>query len=275
MKKAKIHYSRPSGLCGVELLSCPDAGFDFPPHFHEANCIWFNISGGEQYSHRGHTEILQPGSFGIVAPGEVHANRAFDHSSRSLMTFYVQDDQLQSVVRQIGGASSAAVEFQTRFYRDSQCLELLVGLFGILRHSSSALERESAFLEVFSLLAKRHSVARTQEPAIGNEKTRVRRIIDLFQDRLAENISLSELAQRCDCTPFHLIRFFKKECGLPPHAYLLRLRLERARELIWQGRPLVHTALETGFADQSHLTRHFKAHYGISPGEFRQQILCN
>lgn len=275
MKKARIHYFRPSGLGGVELLSCPDAEFDFPPHFHQANCIWFNISGGEQYSHRGHTDILQPGSFGIVAPGEVHANRAFDHSTRSLMTFYVQHAQLQSVVRQIGGTSSAAVEFQSRFYHDSECLELLVKLFGILQHSTSVLEKESAFLEAFSLLTRRHAVVRTQGSAIGNEKTRVRRIIDVFQDRLAENISLMELAQRFDCTPFHLIRFFKKECGLSPHAYLLRLRLERARELIWQGRPLVDAALETGFADQSHLTRHFKAHFGIPPGEFRRQILCN
>lgn len=101
----------------------------------------------------------------------------------------------------------------------------------------------------------------------------MRRVIALFHDQLAENISLNDLAERFDCTPFHLIRFFKKESGLTPYAYLLRLRLERARELISQGRPLVDTALETGFADQSHLTRHFKALYGIPPGEFKRQIL--
>lgn len=273
MKKAGINYFRPAGLRGVELLSCPDAGFDFPPHFHQAYCIWFNTSGGEHYSHRGQTDILQPGRFGIVAPGDVHANRSVGHSARSLMTFYVQNDRLQSIYRQVGAASSAGMEFKSRFYRDPECLESLVRLFATLRNSPAALEQESAFLEVFGLLARRHGLARTTEAAIGYEITRVRGIIDLFRERLAENISLTELARQFACTPYHLIRCFKKECGLTPYAYLLRLRLERARELIRRGRPLVDTALETGFADQSHLTRHFKAHYGISPGEFRRQIL--
>lgn len=271
---AGISYFRPAGLGGVELLSCPDAGFDFPPHFHQDYCIWFNTSGGERYTQRGQSEILQPGCFGIVAPGDVHANRAVAHTERSLMTFYVQEARLQSVVSQLG-APSAGIAFRSSLYRDPGCLELLVKLFGTLRNSPYALEKESAFLEVFALLAGRHGVARTREAAIGSEVGRVRGAIDLFHERLSENISLDELARQFDCTPFHLIRCFKKECGLTPYAYLLRLRLERARELIRQGRPLVDSALETGFADQSHLTRHFKTHYGISPGEFRRQILAD
>ena len=269
----KIHYFRPFGFNEIELLSCLDVSFNFPAHFHHTYCIWFNRSGGEQYTQRGSTNILQSASFSIVAPGEVHANRTIDYSTRSLMTFYVQPALLQSVIRQLGSITSASVEFKSGFYRDPECLELLARLFGTLQYSTSALEKESALLETFFLLTGRHAVTKTQESAIGNEKTRVRRVIDLLQDRLAEDISLNELAECFNCTPFHLIRFFKKESGLTPYAYLLRLRLERARELICQGRALVDTALETGFADQSHLTRHFKTLYGIPPGVFKRQIL--
>ena len=120
---------------------------------------------------------------------------------------------------------------------------------------------------------RRHGLAGTRESLIGNEVTRVRGIIDLFRDRLAEDISLKDVARQFACTPYHLIRCFKKECGISPYAYLVRLRLEHAGELIRQGRPLVDAALETGFSDQSHLTRHFKTHYGVTPGEFRRQIL--
>src|SRR6266567_643142 len=143
MEHKTIRYFRPSGLSGVELLSCPDIGFDFPPHFHQAYCIWLNRSGGERYSQRGYTDILQPGSFSIVAPGQVHANRSLGDSGRNLMTFYVQPDQLQSVLRQMDGASSATLEFQSRFYRDAECVDLLVELFGILQQSNSDLEMES------------------------------------------------------------------------------------------------------------------------------------
>ena len=273
MESARIRYFRPAGLSGVELLSCRDAGFAFPHHFHPAYCIWLNVHGGEHYSHRGNTDILQPGEFGIVAPGEVHANRAIDHTRRSLMTFYVQPERLQQIAAQLGG-TSAAGEFRSRFYRDPECLHLLVRLYDCLRHASSVLEKESAFLEVFSLLVRRHAVRSAQEVPVGTEKDRVRRVIEILHERRAQNISLEELARELACTPYHLIRFFKKATGLPPHAYLLHLRLEQARELIRQGSPLAAAALEAGFADQSHLSRHFKALYGITPGAYQRQSLA-
>lgn len=269
----KIHYFRPPGFNDVELLSCADVGFNFPAHFHQAYCIWFNRSGGEQYSQRGNTNILQSANFSIVAPGEVHANRTIDNSARRLMTFYVKPTMFQSVARQLGSANPASVEFKSDFYRDSECLDLLTKLFGILYYSTSLLEKESALLETLSLLTGRHAIIKTQMPVVGNEKIRTNKIIELFQDRLSANISLNELSSRFNCTPFHIIRFFKKETGMTPYAYLLRLRLEKARELICKGYTLVDTALEIGFADQSHLTRHFKSIYGIAPGEFKRQMI--
>lgn len=268
-----IRYFRPSGLSGVELLTCSKVTFDFPAHFHQAYCIWFNRSGGEQYFHRGFADILQPIDFSIVAPGEVHANRTLDNLARSLMTFYVQPAKLQSLVRQLGGKTSASVCFKTGFYRDPECLESLTNLFSVLHQSTSLLERESALLEAFFLLATRHSTAIVEQPTIGNERTRVHKVMEFFLENLDDNVSIGDLARRFNCTPFHLIRFFKKESGLTPYACLLRLRLERVRELISQGRSIVDIALETGFADQSHLTRHFKTLYGITPGQFKRQIL--
>ena len=273
MSRARVRYFRPSGLQGVELLSCRDSSFDFPRHFHPTYCIWLNVNGGEQYALGGHTDILQPSEFGIVAPGEVHANRAIDRTDRNLMTFYVQAEKLHKIAGQSGATAASAGVFRSRSYRDPECRRLLVQLYACLQHSPSLLEQESAFLEVFSLLVRRHGVTGTVENPLAVDRSRVRRIIDLLHDRLAENVSLEELARHVDCTPYHLIRFFKKTSGLTPYAYLLHLRLERARELIWAGNHLVEVALQTGFSDQSHLTRHFKALYGITPGECRRQSL--
>lgn len=256
----------------MELLLCPDSGFDFAPHFHEAYCIWLNTNGAELYSHRGHTDILQPSSFGIVAPGEVHANRAVSNSGRQLMTFYVQDAEIQSLLRQMGATTE--ILFRSSFYHDPECFDLLVKLFKVLLTSQSILEKESTFLEVLGLLAHRHGLIKAHAPATGRDETRISETIKLFRDRLGESITLSEVAEQFSCTPYHLIRSFKKQCGLSPHAYLLRLRLEKARELIGHGHRLVDVALETGFADQSHLNRHFKANYGITPGGFREQIFA-
>lgn len=255
----------------MELLFCPDSGFNFAPHFHEAYCIWLNTDGAELYTHRGHTDILQPGSFGIVAPGDVHANRAISDSGRRLLTFYVQEPELQSLQQQMGAHANTL--FRSSFYHDPECFGLLAELFTILLTSPSSIEKESAFVEVFSLLVHRHGLNRTPAAFTGRDGTRINDTIQLFRDRMGESLTLGEVAKHVSCTPFHLIRSFRKECGISPHAYLLRLRLEKARELIRQGRSLVDAALETGFADQSHLNRHFKANYGITPGVFKQQVV--
>lgn len=260
---------------GVELLSCKDANFNFPRHFHPDYCIWLNVNGGEHYFHGGNTGILQPNEFGIVAPGEVHANSAIDHVNRNLMTFYIQTETLENIATQIDEASSPSVEFRSRFYNDPECLRLLVRLYACLHDSPSALEKESAFLEVFSLLICRHAVTKPQKNPVGSDKGRVRRAIEILHDRFEENISLDALSHQLDCTPYHLIRLFKKTSGITPYAYLLHLRLEQAREQIRQGKQLVEVALEAGFSDQSHLTRHFKTLYGITPGEYKRQSQRN
>ncbi|MCK4621132.1 MAG: AraC family transcriptional regulator [Desulfuromonadales bacterium] len=272
MATAQVRYFKPEGLTGLELLTCPDVNYLFPPHFHQAYCIWLNTSGGEHYTHRGNSSILQPGDFGIIAPGEVHENYACDNSARSLITFYLDPEQLQSVGAQITGTEAGETEFLTDFYQDTESLQGLIALHHLLNNSHSALERESAFVELLALLIRRHGVTGAEEIKIGTEKDRVARIIEQFHTHLAEDIGLEKLAAHFDCTPYHLIRFFKKAVGLSPHAYLIQLRLEKAKRLLNQGTSIVDAALDTGFTDQSHLTRHFKTKFGIPPGTYRRQL---
>lgn len=272
MVSTKVKYFRPKGIDGLELLTCPDVNYLFPPHFHHAYCIWLNTTGGEYYNHRGNSYILQPDNFGIIAPGEVHENYACDDKARSLITFYLDPEKVEDIGAQFEGSKSGKAEFRTNIYEDTESLQGLIGLHQLLNSSHSILERESAFLEIFVQLIKRHGVSRVCEEKIGAERSRVAQIIELFHAHLDEDLSLEVIAARFECTPYHLIRFFKKAVGLSPHAYLIQLRVEAARQLLNQGHSIVEAALETGFTDQSHLTRHFKTKFGLPPGTYRQQL---
>jgi hypothetical protein len=68
--------------------------------------------------------------------------------------------------------------------------------------------------------------------------------------------------------PFRMVRTFTRQIGLPPHAYLNQVRVNRAKQLLANGEPIALVAYETGFADQSHLTRHFKRLFGLTPGQY-------
>ena len=67
----------------------------------------------------------------------------------------------------------------------------------------------------------------------------------------------------------HLIRAFRRETGLTPHAYLVDVRVRRARDRLRRGEAPSAVAAATGFSDQAHLTRAFKARFGVTPGVFR------
>ena len=82
---------------------------------------------------------------------------------------------------------------------------------------------------------------------------------------------LEELASLANLSPYHLARVFRDEIGMPPHAYQTQARLGRTRVLLLRGWPPARVAQETGFADQSHLTRRFKRLVGVTPGRYARR----
>jgi AraC-like DNA-binding protein len=85
-------------------------------------------------------------------------------------------------------------------------------------------------------------------------------------------VDLDTLAQEAGISRFHLLRAFKREYGLPPHAYQVALRVAKAQRLLRRGLPLAQVAVDCGFTDQSHFTRHFKQALGVTPGRFARDV---
>src|ERR1700722_3331383 len=99
----------------------------------------------------------------------------------------------------------------------------------------------------------------------------VRRLVAYIHENHAEPIRLHDLKQLSNRTIFQIIRAFRRELGVTPHAYLIAVRTDRAASLLLRGGSIAETAAEAGFADQSHLSRHLKKRYGATPREFVAQ----
>ena len=82
-------------------------------------------------------------------------------------------------------------------------------------------------------------------------------------------ISLEELAQQVGLSRYAIIRLFKTNVGLTPHAFQINLKINQARAQLKQGIPLAELAVNLGFSDQSHFHKAFKAHTGITPRQFQ------
>jgi AraC family transcriptional regulator len=99
-----------------------------------------------------------------------------------------------------------------------------------------------------------------------------RRCKEIVIGRIAEQISLEDLANECRLSSRHFARAFKKSTGESPHRWILRRRVEIAKKMLSGcDHPIPAIAIACGFADQSHLTRVFSAMIGAPPGAWRRQ----
>ncbi len=93
----------------------------------------------------------------------------------------------------------------------------------------------------------------------------------MLLENLEGNISILEVAQACDLSRGYFIRAFRDTTGMTPYQWLLRERINRARELLRASNaPLAEVAIACGFADQSHFTRVFSNIVGVTPGNWRR-----
>jgi AraC family transcriptional regulator len=98
-----------------------------------------------------------------------------------------------------------------------------------------------------------------------------RRAKELLRANLVGEIPLDRLAAECGLSVRHFARAFRQSMGVPPHRWLLKQRVQRAKELLGNpALPLAEVAVSCGFADQSHFTRVFAAMTGVGPGAWRR-----
>jgi AraC-like DNA-binding protein len=98
----------------------------------------------------------------------------------------------------------------------------------------------------------------------------VRRARDYLHARYTQPVRLEQLAAVTGVSRFHLAHLFTRATGVPPHAYQNQLRIAAACRLLRAGVQPAH--IDVGFADQSHLGRHFKRIVGVTPGEYAATV---
>lgn len=136
--------------------------------------------------------------------------------------------------------------------------------------SACACEVQTLLLAMVTLAFVGH--AGYPEPKVGRRDgpalARVRDAIHAIGDA---GVSLADLGALADMNRFRLLRQFRAEYGLSPHAYLRLARVERAKQAILGGTKLADAAHGAGFADHAHMTRAFRRSVGFTPGDLARR----
>jgi AraC-like DNA-binding protein len=262
-------FWRVPGLAGTSFFKASFVHHSYSRHTHDEYAIGTIEHGRQTFHCRGGQRVTTPGSLILVNPDDLHDGRSAGTGYRYRMV-YIEPALIAEAQRE-ADLPAALPLFRSPVVHDP---ELAAALCQFNRRTErpegwDALEIETRLLQIVRALLQRHAAsAPTRGLRAGRDTALLRFACRYLDEHYATDPSLSALADQCGISRFALLRLFAKEVGMPPHAYMTRARLREARRLLLQGEPAAQVAAAVGYVDQSHLTKRFKAAFGITPGQF-------
>jgi AraC-like DNA-binding protein len=252
-----------NSLDGLEVLKSGLSAHQFPLHYHDTFCVSLIYSGL-----LGENNVIAPANHLLVShPFEIHKNEIIHSNNYSLTTFYISDDVFKSV------GAGEYISFDQKVIHDANLFQIFSQLSDLVFSGDISDKRnfDLKFIQSIKQLTRKYASSRpyceTTTPALLNS------IKQYILDNIDKKIVLDDLSKMAGKDKYQFIRWFKKHVGLTPFHFVNLHRVEKSKQMIKQGKPLVHTALDAGFYDQSHFTNYFKYFVGITPKEYQQQ--CN
>lgn len=257
---------------GIETLHAHFEGHAYDPHWHDSYLVGFTETGVQQFDCRGQRHVSTPGAVFMLDPGEIHDGEAPAEAGFTYRTLYIDPHWLEREMRVLfpDAASTAQAGFTQTLAMDPALAQAIAGAWDSLQAPELRIVRQGVLDRFLARLSPhlQWRIPLQQDPRLPAVARRAR---DYLHAHLTDDIDLDRLAQIAGADRFRLSRAFKAAFGLAPHAYLVQLRLARARHLLAQGQTPVQVASALGFADQSHLGRWFMRAYRMTPAHYRKR----
>lgn len=256
---------------GLDCLRATFRRHAYARHTHETFAVAAILQGCETFFHRGAQHYAGPGSLAVVGPEELHDGEPH-RGGFEYRTLYPSADLMREIAEEVAGRRlSGPPRFASSVLDDPDLSGELARLHASLRLDGAAaplIERDVRLVAFLEKLIVRWADLDAPVPRL-RETARVARARAYLDAHFAEDVDLARLARIASLSRTHLIRAFRRETGLTPHAYLLDRRFRAAGRLLERGDAPAAVAAACGFFDQSHLNRVFKARMGVTPGAYR------
>ncbi|BBB31108.1 AraC family transcriptional regulator [Neptunomonas japonica] len=259
-----LFFEKSRLLPGIELRRAQASTACYATHSHDEYSFGVIDRGVATYHNGKSKYCIGTGDTVTINPADAHSCNALegDWSYRMLFVDQLWVKRLQQDLA--CDQEADYLPFRTSYNSNPQCFSDFDQLFNCLLSSESKLQAESLLLEYLGA-----SLAVKQSSSAKSDSVSVKRVQELIQDQLGENLTLDEFSEQAGMSRFHLIRSFKQVHGQAPHAFQLDTRIKKAKLLLQEGHSLVEISGVLGFADQSHFQRHFKQRMAITPRQYQ------
>lgn len=256
---------------GLERVEAYFSGHAYDPHRHDTYAIGYTLGGVQSFRYRGSAESCLAGQVFVLHPDETHDGHAGTSEGFHYRILYVEP----GAVRDALGEGRRALPFvRDTVSNNRRIVAAIAPAQGDFNRTLEELQRDQVIVSLADALA-------AADPSMPPKRLSARhwravgRARDMLDANLASGIASAELEATTGLTRYALARHFRACLGTSPYRYLVMRRLDCARSLIRRGASLANAAAASGFADQSHMTRHFHRAYGLSPGRWATLATTN
>ena len=257
---------------GIETIHAHFEGHAYDPHWHDSYLVGYTEQGVQQFHCRRQRLVSVPGQVFLLEPGDLHDGDSPTEDGFTYRTLYLDPQWLDRELRSLfeDAPGHYPLSFSETQADDSRLTIATANAFQTLHGQEMRIVRQTALDNLLANLT-RHVHWRAQltpDPRLPLVAQQAR---DFLHGHMAQDIGLDDLARVTGVDRFRLTRAFKTAFGIAPHAYLIQLRLAKARRLLASGQSPVEVAATLGFADQSHLGRWFQRTYRMTPADYRKR----
>ena len=257
-------YFRPEGLPGVEALHARFVRHAYVPHSHPTWTVAVVHDGAARFEVDATHQRADRGELFVLEPEAVHTGMAAVPEGWAYRVLYL-DPRLISEWDERDAAAPRAARWVV--FRDVALRDALLRMHATIARGATGLELDEHAVAAVDAL-RPHLRPGPSGLRGGYEHAAVRRARSYLSEHWDRAVPLAELSAVAGLSRFELVRRFRQQTGLTPHAFQTNLRIEHARRMLRAGDSIAAAAAACGFADQPHLTRVFRRAVGVPPGRF-------
>ena len=252
-----------SAVPEISLIQAQYKNHAFKAHYHLDFHIGLISKGQQIFNYQGSKHQVGPGFVQVMMPGQVHDSQTLKQGSFSTKIFSLPSVWLTNLNQALNNQHD--IPSLQHCFEDNALYQQLITLHDLLKSEQTfKLAADSLTVDIFTRLLERYgNTAPLETVAIGTKKLTL--LKEYLLAHLNQRIQLKDLASLCELSESQLLRQFKKQTGLTPYAWLARLRLEQALQLLKSGLASTQVAYQVGFYDQAHFIKAFHQAYGLTP----------
>lgn len=263
---AEIAFYRDEALPFLEAKRCTRSDLAYQKHFHEEYSVGLIHLGRTRAWCDGTVHQVEQGRVISFPPLMLHACQPESDTDWTYSMLFIRPEWLKLL--EGGEAERLDMPYLPGDGKNEATAALIRDAMDALASGGTPLEVETTLIELVRTLAGPGPDDRGHARRLHGERNHAKRVRDYLQAHYLDRVTLEQLERATGVSRFHLIRLFKRESHLPPHAYQNVLRINHAKAELAKRRPIADIAAESGFHDQSHFSRAFARIVGATPGKY-------